>query len=199
MDIDFLRMKKLLFILAAFVSSTMSFAQVKGVVVEEVDNAGAVAGRTYRIYIELTNDSDAVHMVYGDANHPLEIKSTKPFYQSTQGGPLSSNINRKMAKENAQVRYDSFLTIGYLDNYENAINQLLDLTEFEKSGGAVRTNDGAWYCLPGKPQTYAGSGKRVLIMQITTEGKVSGKFSIMGKTASKEVFHSYDHSFSCGR
>jgi len=192
-------MKKIVVLFAACIASLAAFSQVKGVVVEEVDNAGAVAGRTYRIYIELTNDSDAVHMIYGDANHPLEIKSTKPFYQAAQGGPLSLNINRKLAKENPEVRYDSYLTIGYLDNYENSINQLLDLAEFEKSGAAIRTNDGAWYCLPGKPQTYAGTSKRVLVMQLTTEGKVSGKFSIMGKTASKEVFHSYDHSFTCGK
>lgn len=192
-------MKKYLLSLSICFLAVVAHAQVKGVVVEEVDNAGAVAGRTYRIYIEMTNDSDAVHMIYGDANHALEIKSTKPFYQAAQGGPLSSNINRKLAKENPEIRYDSYLTIGYLDNYENAINQLLDLAEFEKSGGAIRTNDGAWYCLPGKPQTYAGTTKRVLVMQLTTEGKVNGKFSIMGKTASKEVFHSYDHSFSCGK
>lgn len=174
-------------------------AQYKGVIVEEIDNGGEVVGKTYRIYIELMNDSDAVHMVYGENAHPLEIKSSLPFFQSEFGGPLSSNINRKLAKEKPEARFDSFLTIGALDNYDNGINSLLDLKDFDEKGGPVRTSDGAWYCLPGKSQTFAGKNRRVLIMQLTSPGKVTGKFSVMGRTAAGEVFHQHDVTFSCGK
>lgn len=183
-----------------FAMSTVALAaQYKGVVVEEVDNGGEVDGRTYRIYIELMNDSDAVHMVYGEATHPLEIRSSVPFFQSEFGGPLSSNLNKKIAKEKAEARFDSFLTIGALDNYDNGINSLLDLKDFDENGGAVRTSDGAWYCLPGKQQTFGGSSRKVLIMQLTSAGKISGKFSIMGRTAAGEVFHQHDVVLSVGK
>jgi hypothetical protein len=175
-------------------------AQFEGIEVEQVDNAAAVPGRTYRFYVKLANDSDQVHMVYGDAKHGLEIKSSKPFYQSPEGGPFSMQINRKLSADEPTVRYDSWLTIGALDNYDNeTTNFLLKTEEFETTGGSISTSDGAWFCIPGKPQTYAGSDRRVLIAQLTTEGIISGKISIMGRTAKGEVFHAYDVELKAGK
>jgi hypothetical protein len=180
--------------------SCLAAGQFEGIEVEQVDNAAAVPGRTYRFYVRLANDSDQVHMVYGDAKHALEIKSTKPFYQSPEGGPFSMQINRKRAADEPTVRFDSWLTIGAMDNYDNeTTNFLLKTDEFENAGGAISTSDGAWFCIPGKPQTYAGSDRRVLIAQLTTEGVITGKVSIMGRTAKGEVFHAYDVELKAGK
>ncbi|MFN8699441.1 MAG: hypothetical protein ACK500_14390 [Flavobacteriales bacterium] len=189
-------------LIVGFVSvlSVCASAQFEGIEVEQVDNATAVPGRTYRFYVKLANDSDQVHMVYGDAKHALEIKSTKPFYQSPEGGPFSTQINRKRAADVPVVRFDSWLTIGAMDNYDNeTTNFLLKTDDFETAGGSIHTTDGAWFCIPGKSQTYAGSDRRVLIAQLTTEGVISGKVSIMGRTAKGEVFHAYDVELKAGK
>jgi hypothetical protein len=187
----------LLILLIAGVSGQYAWAQFKGVQVEELDNSGYVPGRTYRVYIQLAGDSDQVHMVYGDEKHILEISSTQPFYQSESAGAFSTDVNRKRASEDPLVRYDSWLTIGAEDNYGNGTTNFLLLTEeFEKHGGPIRTSDGAWFCLPGKPQTYGGPERRVLIGQFTTTGALSGRISVMGRTASGEVFHQYDVRFT---
>lgn len=170
-------------------------AQYKGIEVEQVDNGGLVKGKTIRVYIVLENDSDQVHMIYGDKTRPMEIRTTKQFHQSTLGGATSRYVNRKMAKEKPDVRYDSWLTIGAEDNYDNNTEILLNTDTFEKQGGNIITEDGAWYCLPGSKLGYAGDDKRVLIMQLTSEGDMSGKFSVMGRDKEGQVFQQYDVSF----
>jgi hypothetical protein len=184
-----------LFLLAGILAN----GQFKNIIVEEVNNAGAVPGKTYRIYIEMTSLNDQLDIVFGDAANPLEIKSTKPFYQCDLGGGLSTEINRKLAKENPKVRYDSWLTIGAEDNYDNfTTNFLLNLDDFEKSGGPIATKDGAWFCVPTYKQVYCKEDKKILIMQITTEGKVTGKINISGKTAAGVNFEQRELTFTCG-
>lgn len=187
-------MKHILSILIALLVTTNAVAQFQRLEIEQVDNGGAVAGRTYRIYIVLANDSDQVHMIYGEPTHPMDIKSTKPFFQSSLGGATSKQIGRKIAKEKADVRYDSYVTIGAEDNYDNNTETLLDTEQFEK-GGAISTSDGAWYCLPGSKLGYAGTDKKVLIMQLTTEGDVSGTFNVMGRDQTGAVFQKYNVTF----
>lgn len=186
---------RIILCLFAFLLANALQAQYKGIEIEQVDNGGLVKGKTIRVYIVLENDSDQVHMVYGDKTRPMEIRTTKQFHQSTLGGATSRFVNRKMAKEKADVRYDSWLTIGAEDNYDNNTEILLNTDTFEKQGGNIITEDGAWYCLPGSKLGYAGVDKRVLIMQLTSEGDMSGKFSVMGRDKEGQVFQQYDVSF----
>ena len=86
----------LLVLIIASVSSTQ--AQFKSLVVEEVDNKGAVPGRTYRVYAQMEAEGDVIDAVFGDGQDYLEITSTAPFYQHEMGetvpmsssGPMSS-------------------------------------------------------------------------------------------------------------
>jgi hypothetical protein len=188
-------MNRILF-LVFFLLSIHSFGQYKGVEVEEVDNGGLVKGKTYRVYIVLANDSDQVFMAYGDSLHPMDIRSTKPFFQSPLGGLTSKSISRKLAKENAEARFDSWITIGAEDNYNNQTEVLKVGEEFESKGAAIKCTDGAWFSLPGSQMNYARSTRKVLLMQLTTEGKVEGSFSIMGRTADGKNFHQHDIKFS---
>jgi hypothetical protein len=188
-----MKLKQWLFASILALLGTSVFAQFDGFDVEEVDNGNFAKGKTYRLYVVLKNDSDQVNMVFGNEQHPMEIKSSKPFFQSEYGAPLSNGINRKMAREKAEVRYDSWLTIGAEDNYDNATtNFLLNLDEFEKTGAAIKSADGAWFVTPGNKQALALKGKRVLISQLTTQGEISGKVSIMGRNSKGEVFYEYD-------
>lgn len=194
-------MKRYLFLLVMTLGSNMMFGQFQGLVVEQVDNGGAVKGKTYRIYVQLTNDSDRVDVVFGDAAHPLNIASTKPFFQDSLGGAMTIEVNHKMAEMSKTLKYDSWVTIGLANNYKNALNNFtFKFDEFE-AGGKLHTTDGAWFCTPDHSQVYAlnDKSKRVLIMQLTTEGKVTGTISLQGKTADGELWQRFGETFTCGK
>lgn len=191
-------MRKILLAALIMAAPVLTFAQVTQLVVEEVDNGGNVKGRTYRVYAELTSVKDQIYVIFGDSSHKLEVNSTKPFYQCSYGGPLSRDSNRKQANENAQLRFDSWITIGATDNYDNNVQLLnVDLTEFESKGSAISIpKDGAWFCVPTDKQAYCGENKRILLMQLTTEGKINGILNIMGKTAAGVMYEKYGLKFS---
>ena len=176
-------------------------AQVVGLIAEEVENEGRVDGKTWRIYAEMTAVGDQVFVVFGDTAHRLTIESTKPFFQSAAGGPLSKDSNRKVASEDFKLKYDSWVTIGAEDNYENSMNTLnMDFTTFEEKGAAINSGkEGAWFCLPTDKQGACGDNKRVLLMQLTSQGKISGKLSIMGKTKDGTSYTKYNQTFECGK
>jgi hypothetical protein len=185
-------------------SLLMSFgasAQFKGFVTEQVENEGKVPGKTWRVYAEMTNAGDQLFVVFGDSSHKIEIKSSKPFYQSPAGGALSKDSNRKVAAEDPKLKYDSWITIGAEDNYDNNVNILnLDLSLFESRGAAIDSGkEGAWFCIPTEKQAYCGENKRILLMQLTSEGRISGKLSLMGKTKDGASYTKYDQTFECGK
>jgi hypothetical protein len=176
-------------------------AQFKGFTTEQVENEGKVPGKTWRVYAEMTNAGDQLFVVFGDSAHKLEIKSSKPFYQSKTGGALSKDSNRKEAADDAKLKFDSWITIGSEDNYNNNMNTLnLDLSLFESRGAAIESGkEGAWFCIPTEKQAYSGEDKRILLMQLTTEGHITGKLSLMGKTKDGTSYTKYDEKFECGK
>jgi hypothetical protein len=176
-------------------------AQFKGFVTEQIENEGKVPGKTWRVYAEMTNPGDQLFVVFGDSVHKIEIKSTKPFYQAKAGGPLSKDSNRKEAAEDPMLKHDSWITIGAVDNYNNNMNTLnLDLSIFESKGGAIDSGkEGAWFSIPTEKQAYAGDDKRILLMQLTSEGRISGKLSLMGKSKEGVSYTKYDQTFECGK
>ncbi len=176
-------------------------AQFKGFTTEQIENEGKVPGKTWRVYAEMTNAGDQLFVVFGDSTHKIEIKSSKPFYQSQAGGALSKDSNRKVAAEDPKLKYDSWITIGAEDNYNNNMNTLnLDLSLFESRGAAIESGkEGAWFCIPTEKQAYSGEDKRILLMQLTTEGRISGKLSLMGKTKDGASYTKYDQTFECGK
>lgn len=179
----------------------VTYAQCKGLIAEQVENEGKVPGKTWRIYAEMVNEGDQVFVVFGDTAHRLIVKSTKPFYQSPAGGAMAKDSNRKVASEDPKLRHDSWITIGSADNYDNTMNTLnLDLTAFEEKGAAIDSGkEGAWFCLPTDKQAYCGPSKRILIMQLTSEGSISGSLCLMGKTKDGTSYTKHDLMFECGK
>ena len=108
-------MKKNAFWLTAALSLFLSFnasSQVKNLSIEQVDNEGKVPGKTYRLYAVMTHEDDRVLVIFGDTLNPLIIKSSKPFYQSPNGGGMAKDSNRKMVQLNDSLRFDSWITVG---------------------------------------------------------------------------------------
>jgi hypothetical protein len=192
---------RILFATIAAVSFHQAIAQFKSFHIEPIQNGGNVPGRTWRIYAEMTNVGDQLFVVFGDSLHTIEIGSTKPFYQAPNGSALAKDINRKQAADIPSLRYDSWITIGAEDNYENNTSILnLNLEDFEKNGGTINSGkEGAWFCIPTHKQAYSGDDKRILLMQLTSEGRISGKLSLMGKSKDGVSYTKYDEKFECGK
>ena len=177
-------MNKLLTLCLASMAAATATAQVVRIDVDFIDNMGKVPGDTYRVYAVMQNEGDILDAVYGEASAPLKIASTAPFYGHPKGGPLSANIQRYDATQDETLLYDSWVTIGAEDNYMNSVSGFImeDALVVFDQGGTLETNDGAWFVTPDKRQAAAGPSKRILLMQLTTAGEVSGLINLHGRT-----------------
>jgi len=163
----------------------ISLGQFSHIDVEEVDNGGVVAGRTYRVYAVMESEGDVIDAIFGESGKPLRIESSSSFYQHPKGGGLAAEVQRFDIQNDASLLYDSWVTIGLEDNYMNSLTAFPPDTEFFglfEAGGALSTDNGAWFVLPDKRQAFAPEDKRILIGQFTTTGKVSGLINIHGRT-----------------
>ncbi len=157
-------------------------AQFKELVVEEVDNKGLVPGKTYRIYAQMEAEGDVVDAIFGDGEDYLEVKSTATFFQHERGANSANELQRSDVQSIEGLAYDSWVTIGYEDNYMNALTAfLMDFSEFA-SGGKLYTDNGAWFVTPDMRQAVAGPDGRLLLMQLTTEGDITGRINLHGRT-----------------
>lgn len=192
---------KQLFVAACGVLLALSgSSQFKELVFEKMDNKELVPGTTWRVYAQMESVNDHVHAVYASAGKPLSLTTTTTFYQHEYGAGTTSGINANLIKEKPALGFDSWVTLGMQDNsmdtvyhqveilpdsvmhYENTLNVMtLDLSSFER-GGSLKIVDGAWFCIPTMPQIYAGKDKRVLLMQLTTDGVIDAVINLQGKS-----------------
>lgn len=182
-------MKKSLLIALAFFTAGMAQAQFVALEVEEIPNNGIVPGKTYRVYAKMQNQGDIVDAVFAEEKNPIEIKSTTKFYQHPKGGALSNEVQRFDVQNDPKLTFDSFFTIGLTDNYNNYVTPfLMDSLETKafEQGNAYISYNSAWFVTPDKRQTQAGKDRRVLLMQLTTTGVVTGRLNLHGRE--KEVF-----------
>lgn len=179
--------KKNICLLAVLFSLIPSwFAQFNGLELELVDNKGLVPGKTYRVYAVMQSEGDVIDAIYGEADSPLSLRARKGFFQHPDGGPLSKDVLRYDLEKDELLSYDSWVTIGAQDNYQNSVAAFPpgfeeSLASFE-AGNDLETSDGAWFATPDQLQCLAGSDKRILLMQFTTVGNVTGTFGVHGRT-----------------
>jgi len=173
-------------LVVAGAASTMACASpYLGIVAELTDNGGAIAGDTYRLYAELEVGA-RVDAVYGNSSNQLLIDvEGGSFVQSSYGGNTSQDINPAFFGVFPSIEFESFVTIGLLDNSGgNALNNVgIDWVSFE-AGGALTTDNGTWFITPSDSQGQEMSG-RVLLGQFTVTAGASlvGQVSMQGKDA----------------
>jgi hypothetical protein len=180
-------------LLAVFsiVSSAQDFGYSIEVEVVQEHADGILAGQTtYRFYAVCDHPADYVSAVYGDSASPLSITSTAPFYQSPYGTETPNGINPLMFSYFPDFEYDSWVTIG-IDQMANlgagqvaviAISSLDQpwILEFE-AGGDVVINDsfgGSWFVTDNYNNGNAGPDLKVLLMQLTTAGVITGTINL---------------------
>ena len=98
-------------------------AQLEKVIVEKyyvsdandfTDTSGGIVpigSTTYRIYIDLAPGS-ILKKIYGDVNHPFEIKSTEVFFNNILDGQTYAKEFLKARYSENTVALDSWLTLG---------------------------------------------------------------------------------------
>lgn len=75
----------------------------------EVIEAGSV---TYRLYAQLTDATDYVLGVFGDAQAPLSVSLSAPLYQNDGGAVLASDVQTVFYPVFPGLAYDSWLSVS---------------------------------------------------------------------------------------
>ena len=152
---------------------------------------------TYRVFLNCLHPTDYLSSCSGDQTAPLIIESTSGgwFNSAANSNWSALGVNAMFFGAFPELAYDSFLTIG-AENSETPAGQHpqsvwgdVDATsQFVGLDGAnVVVDDatgGAWFLpFPGAEVAsshagFAGDDLRILIMQITTSGMVSGQVQL---------------------
>ena len=131
--------KQFLAILSCFFLSPV-FSQLENVIVETyyisdandaTDTLGGglpISSKTYRVYADLAPNAK-IKRLYGDANHPIIIRSTEPFFNNKADGKTFGYEFPKTRLDENTVSLDTWLTIGQTT------------TNSSKQAGVLKVND----------------------------------------------------------
>jgi Secretion system C-terminal sorting domain len=189
-------MKKIMTIFLAHVIALCSLANEAQLLVQRVDNSNAVQGSTYRLYAQMPSAQHSLHVVFGNAQHPLSIQSTDPFYQHPLGGNSAMGINDAVVAASPTLVYDSYITLGYTSSTDNSMWELgLDFSSFN-SGSSISTSNGGWFLLPTDDKCTAPANQLILLAQFTTTGIVTGTLNLQGWTGPQQAWQASALTFS---
>ncbi len=141
---------------------------------------GQSASYTVDVYVEVP-EGWRIDAVAGNSNQQKTISSSTSFYQDEYGGPTSASINPAFYDLAPNLRYDSRVTIGCMDNSgdpfpENALGDIgINWDNFE-AGGDLSVDNGTWFIIPtdsqGDSMTFTDASctdhNGVLIARLTT-------------------------------
>ena len=115
------------FLLTSFIGFSVSAqSPFNGLVLEQLNNEGAFAGTTYRLYAELSSSEDTLYAIFGDENNPSLIETDGSFFNDESwGGNFQSEINEAAFSSFPTAEWDTWVTIG--DSYDDAVNTIGDL------------------------------------------------------------------------
>ena len=173
-----------------FLSFTMQ-AQDPYTLTVESSESTVTTGTTYRFYVEMSNPTDRVSAVFGHDVLPLTISAPAGVFNSEYNSSWSaSGLNPIFLPIFPDMAADSYATIGLngpasssgIDNAQNPslvediAQPLSPFFQVDGSTGVeINTVVGAvFYTLNTAPNGLADENMRVLIMQITTSGSISG-------------------------
>ncbi|MEC8802662.1 MAG: hypothetical protein VXX32_02605 [Bacteroidota bacterium] len=151
------------------------------------------AGSTvYRFYIQLQNATDRVSAIFGNQDDPLTVITPEGAFNSTANTSWNaSGINPVFVPTFPDLVDDSFATIGLegpasLSGISGASDPTLvgetNVTPFFSSNGAseLNVNDfigSSWFILSDANNGLPDADLRVLVMQVTTAGPISGQLN----------------------
>lgn len=180
-------MKSILISLIVFVASTSLSAQHASLELIAQDVESPDGYLTYRLYAQLSNPVGSIHAVFGDEFNNLRIESSEGFYQHPFGGHAAANVNESLVEFDANLSFDSWITLGY-DNDESTMWEIgIEFEAFE-NGNGIYANNGAWFLLPDDQACFANGDGLILLAQFTFKGKLSGVLNLQGFDADRNAW-----------
>jgi len=143
----------------------------------------------YRVYVNMNSATDRVSAVYSDSQNPLEIQAPEGAWNSEFANTWNAaGLDPALFQSHPEIVDDSYATIGLTGpagplgpGFENAtsVDPLNLLNGFFDMDGATslvsNTEPGmSWFILPTALNGLPDADNRVLLMQITTTGSISG-------------------------
>ena len=160
----------------------------------ELIEIGSVPGyNTYQVYLELNDPLAELIAIFGvvdnQYNAPLIFTGTGNFFQSPDGGNLSSSVLPALFPFVPELEFDSYLTIGALPGNSTVTQVGLSADAFDSSGLLVNDAVGAViYVIPGtEPAAIAGLDGKILVAQVTISGDVEMTFNFQFNNAIGET------------
>ena len=159
----------------------------------ETAPATTQAGSTvYRFYIQLQNATDRVSAIFGNQDDPLTVITPEGAFNSAANTSWNaSGINPAFVPTFPDLVDDSFATIGLegpasISDISGASDPTLvgetNVAPFFSSNGAseLNVNDfigSSWFILSDANNGLPDADLRVLVMQVTTAGPISGQLN----------------------
>jgi len=165
---------------SSLILASTASADFTGMQYETVEN-GMAGLTTWRIYAGV-DAGGAVFAIYGDDSNTLSVSSDNGFYQNAVGG--YSAPNAALFGFFPSLEFDSFVTIGLLDDAGNAMLDIGIVWDDFLGGGNISTDNGTWFATPADAQVNEVNG-RVLVGQFTVgdSDHVFGSMNFQGKNA----------------
>ncbi len=105
---------------------------------------------TYRVHLHTENSTDFISAVSGDSANTMSLLTTSDFYQNPFGGALSASINPLLYPSFPSLQYDSWLTIGAVDNSSSVDFIGADFIGFEAGDNLVIDSPVGEHLVPAK-------------------------------------------------
>ena len=177
----------------------------------ESSPASAVAGQTvYRFYVDMQAPEDELSAVYGNSASNLIVNAPNGVFNSAFNGSWSADgVNTAFVPFFPELAEDTYATIG-LDGpaATSSLAEAQDPSIVEDPAEPIQPfflNDGAttlsstgsigssWYVTIGAENGRPQDGDlRVLIMQVTTAGDISGQINLNCTPQGFKVNHPHD-------
>ena len=186
-------MSRFLLLCAGIMFSGLTFGQYS-LTVSEFSSGIVPDLTTYRIHVNLENTDDFLSSVYGNESDPFTLSTGGAgFFNSQFGSTTAGGINPAFLSFFPDLAADSWVTIG-IESTPTGSEAAISTVESGlqpwvgafASGSAIDGLDiemsdqtgGAWYVLNGTPNGLPDVNSQVLVMQITTDGTVSGNLNV---------------------
>ena len=159
------------------IAATSASAQFQSLVVEEVNNRAA--GRQDLSHLRKWSGgrvSTRLRRWRGLPRSRARRRSTST--RRGQCGQRAAALHGAGLDDGLQ--YDSWVTIGYEDNYMNALYGLPDGLQELRPAAASTPTTALGSVTPDMRQAAAGPDGKLLLMQLTTEGEITGRINLHG-------------------
>ena len=145
---------------------------------------------TVRVYADM-GAGERLDAVAGNGSQSKVVSTTASFYQNTNAGPTSKDVNCAFFGFVPSMEWDSYVTIGSLCQDgspfpENALSNIgIDWSNFEDNGGTIDANNGTWFVTADDAQGGSDTHNSV---GGAANGVLIGQFTILGDASSSMTF-----------